>query len=105
MPMQTFFIFTESQRSTAMGLDADGVAEIDPRAVDNVSPGAGINLNDAAGDHDPGEAVTLTGKYVAPRRIVDDPAYQSNCPGLIAFLLTLPWASLQVETIFAPVAD
>jgi hypothetical protein len=105
MPMQNFFIFTEAQRNTALGLDADGIAEIDPRAVDGGSPSAGANLNDVATGYDPGEAVPLTGTYVAPHRIVDDPVYQSHCPGLIAFLQTLPWASLQTETIFAPVID
>jgi hypothetical protein len=49
--------------------------------------------------------VTLTGTSVAPKRIVDDLAYIQYCPNLIAFLLTMPFCSLETETIFAPVLD
>lgn len=102
MGMINFFVLTGAERATALGLDADGMAEIDPRAVDNASPGVGINLNDNAGNYDPADPVTLTATYVAPKRIVDDPSYVTNCPALITFLLTLPWCSLETETIFAP---
>ena len=103
MTMQNHFIMTAAERTTAIGLDADGNVEIDPRAVDNATPGVGINLNDNAANYAPGATVTLTGTYVAPKCIVDDPAYKQYCPDLIAYLLTLPWASLESETIFAPV--
>lgn len=101
MGMQNFFILTEAQRSAAMAFNGEDVA-INPRAVDNGSPGVGLNLNDNAVDYTPGEAVTLTGCYVAPKRIVDDPEYLTYAPGMVTLLLTLPWASLETETIFAP---
>lgn len=97
--MQNYFVLTSAQRTTAMGLDTEEF-QIAPRLMDNASPGVGINLNDEADGVDPGEPVTLTGKYAAPKRIVDNPDYAS---GLKTFLLTLPWASLEDETIFAPV--
>lgn len=34
--------------------------------------------------------------------LANDPAYRQHCLGLISSLLTLPWASLEAETIFAP---
>lgn len=104
MPMQNFFILTSAQRTTAMGMDDDSNYQIDPRAVDNSSPGVGINLNDNATSYVPAEPVTLTGCYVSPKRMVDDPDCVTYCPDIIPFLLTLPWASLETETIFAPVA-
>lgn len=105
MSVMNFFIFTSAQRTTSMGLDDDENAAIAPRAIDNLSPGVGLNLNDSATDYDPGDPVTLTGTYVAPKRIVDDPAYQQYCPDLVTYLLTLPWAALETETIFAPSGD
>lgn len=102
MPMMNFFVLTSSQVTTAQSLDNDGNAAIAPRVVDNSSPGVGINLNDQASGVATGATVALTGMAVAPKRIVDDPAYQQYCPALIAFLLTLPFCSLETETIFAP---
>jgi hypothetical protein len=102
MAMLNFFVLTAAQRTTSMTLDNNQNAAISPRAVDNGSPGTGLNLNDNAADYAPGDPVTLTGTYVAPKRIVDDPAYQQYCPDLITYLLTLPWCSLESETIFAP---
>jgi len=103
MTMMNYFILTAAERAQAMGLDDDENVAIDPRAVDNASLGTGINLNDIAANYQSGDPVTLTGAYVAPKRIVDDPAYQQYCPNLITFLLTKPWALLENETIFAPV--
>jgi hypothetical protein len=103
MAMENDFILTAEQHTTALGLDANGVAEVDPRAIDNASPGTGINLNDNAAGIAAGSVVSLTGKYILPKKIVDDPLYVANCPALIAFLLTLPWCSVEPETIFAPV--
>lgn len=102
MAMENDFILTVAQRVTAISLHAPLFAEVDPRAIDNASPGVGINLNDNATGVAAGEAVTLTGKYILPKRIVDDPLYQARCPDLITFLLTLPWCSVEPETIFAP---
>lgn len=99
--MQNMFVLTAAQRTAAMAFNGADVA-IDPRAVDNASPGVGINLNDNAADYDPAAPVTLTGTYVAPKQIVDDPAYAQYAPGMITYLLTLPWCSLESETIFAP---
>lgn len=103
MAMENDFILTAAQRTTALGLDADLIAEVDPRAIDNTSPGTGINLNDNATGIAAGAVVTLTGKYILPKKIVDDPLYITHCPALITFLLTLPWCSVEPETIFAPV--
>lgn len=101
MGMQNMFVLTAAQRTTAMSYNGEEVAIV-PRAVDNTSPGVGINLNDNATDYDPADPVTLAGTYVAPKQIVDDPEYLLCAPGMITFLLTLPWCSLEPETIFAP---
>lgn len=102
MPMENLFVFTADERAAAMGLDDEANARIIPRAVDNASPGVGLNLNDAASNYEPADVVTLVNKFVAPKRIVDDPAYLQYCPALITYLLTLPWCSLETETIFLP---
>lgn len=104
MPIvQNYFVLTEAERTTALTLDDDSNAVLGERAIDNASPGVGINLNDNATNYAPGDPVTLTGTYVAAKRIVDNPDYQNYCPALITFLLTLPFASLENETIFAPI--
>lgn len=102
MSVENFFVLTSAQRITAMGYNGEEVA-VSPFAVSNSSPGVGINLNDNASDFDPGEPVTLTGMFVAPKRIVDDPEYLTYAPGMVTFLLALPWATLETETIFSPV--
>ena len=43
--------------------------------------------------------MALTGKYVAPKRIVDDTTYPT---GMKTYLLTPPFATLKNETIFVP---
>lgn len=96
MGMQNFFVLTSAQRTTSVqgGIGwGDGEVAIDPRAVDNTSPGVGLSLNDNAADYDPAEPVTLTGCYVAPKRIVDDAEYLAYAPAMVAVLLTLPWCS------------
>ncbi|MEN6536068.1 MAG: hypothetical protein ABFD89_20575 [Bryobacteraceae bacterium] len=45
------------------------------------------------------------GKYVCPKRMVDDPDCITYAPDLRALLLTLPWAMLESETIFAPIEE
>ncbi len=104
MALINLFILTEAQSAQAQTLDDDSNAQIAPRAVDNANPGTGLNLNDNATGYAVGAVVTLTGSLVVPKHIVDDPAYQHNCPSLITYLLTLPWASLETETIFTPEA-
>jgi hypothetical protein len=51
-------------------------------------------------DYDPGEAVTLTGKCVAPKRIADYP--ECHTAWMIADFLDLPFCTLETETILAP---
>lgn len=107
MGMQNFFVLTAAQRMTAMSYNGGEVA-INPRAIDNTSPGVGINLNDNADGYDPGDVVPLSldensdPAFVAPKRIVDDPEYLTYASGTVSFLLTLPWCTLETETIFAP---
>lgn len=102
MPIMNMFVLTAAQGAQAQMLDDDNNMTIEPRAIDNASPGVGINLNDTASEYAPGTVVTLENCFIAPKRIVDDPAYQQYCPALIAYLLTLPFCSLESETIFAP---
>lgn len=106
MSTQNWFVLTAAQRADAMTYNHP-LASINPRAVDNASPGVGINLNDNADGYDPGDVVPLgpvdgVPMYVAPKRIVDDPAYLTNTPDMVTYLLTLPWCTLEAETIFAP---
>lgn len=102
MAMMNFFVITQAQRTDLMAMNDPNVG-IDPPAINNPSPGVGINLNDNADDYAPGAVVTLSDdKYVAPKRMVDDPAYQHYVPDMVAYLLTLPWCSLETETIFIP---
>lgn len=103
MSVLNMFILTAAQRTAAMAFNNDDVA-IDPRAVDNASPGVGLNLNPAATGIAAGAAVALVGKFVAPKRIVDDQQYVIYAPDLIAYLLDKPWATLDSDTIFAPAA-
>lgn len=102
MATQNFVVLTSAQRATAQGLDDDSNFVIDPRAIDNAAPGVGLNINPDADGFDGGDVVTLVGNYVAPKRIVDDPECTVYCPALATYLLTLPWAMLETETIFAP---
>lgn len=104
MAVQNFFILTAADRTAAMVFNTNDVA-INPRAIDNASPGVGINLNDAATGFLAGDPVTLTGMFVAPKRIVDDPEYHTYAPDMIAFLLDKPFAMLEPETIFAPYVE
>lgn len=101
MAVQNFFVLTSAQRTTAMGWNGEDVA-INPRPIDNASPGVGINLNDEADNYEPAAPVTLTNCFVAPKAIVDNPEYLTYAPSMVAFLLTLPWCTLELETIFAP---
>lgn len=98
MSMMNFFVLTSAERTAAIAFNTEEI-QVQPRAIDNASPGVGINLNDNATSYDPADPVTLVGKFVAPKRIVDDPEQPS---GLKAYLLGLPWCSLETETIFAP---
>jgi hypothetical protein len=101
MAVTNYFILTETERNAAASFDNENVA-LGARAVDNGSPGVGLNLNDNASDYAPGEAVALTGKFVTSKRIVDDADYVAFAPGMVAYLLDKPFAMLEPETIFAP---
>ncbi len=98
MAVQNFFVLTPEERSEAISHNTSDAA-VSPRPIDNSSPGIGINLNDAAADYEAGDIVALAGCFVAPKRIVDDATYPAE---MKAFLLTLPFCSLETETIFAP---
>lgn len=106
MAVINFVVFTSAERATAMqgGVGwGGGEVATDPRAIDNASPGIGLNLNpDAANFPAGGEVVSLTGKFVANKRMVDDPDYLLHAPDLVTYLKTLPWCMLESETIFAP---
>lgn len=104
MSTQNFVVITAAQRTALMAFNGEDVA-IDPRAIDNSSPGVGLNINPDADGVAGGEVIALVGNYVAPKRIVDDADYLTNAPGMVALLLTLPWAMLETETIFAPAAE
>jgi len=101
MATQNYFVLTSAQRSTCLGIVTEGLAVV-PRAIDSATPGSGINTNQDATGFDVGDAIALTGKYVAPVRIVNDPDYIANLPTMMTFLLTLPCSILENETIFLP---
>lgn len=103
MAVQNYVVLTSTQVATAQGLDSNSDYAVAPRAVDNGSPGVGININPDAATVVAGSVVTLVGTYVLPKRIVDDPDCATYAPNLRAWLLTLPWAMLEAETIFMPV--
>jgi hypothetical protein len=100
MTTQLFFVLTEAQIEQAREFNT-GTQEIEPRAIDHPTPGTGINLNDQTSPPmKPGNTVTLTGKYIAPKRIVDDAAYPQ---GMKDYLLSnCPYCLLEVESILLP---
>lgn len=102
MATQNWVILTAAQFAHVQTLDDDENYVIGERPIDNASPGVGLNINPDADGIDPGDVVTLVGKYVCPKRMVDDPDCVTYAPALAAYLLTLPWAMLETETIFAP---
>ena len=104
MAITNYFILTAAEKAAAQAFDNENVA-LGCRAVDNSSPGVGINLNDNAADYEAGDPVTLTGKFVTAKRIVDDPDYVQFAPDMVAYLLDKPFATLEPETIFAPFVE
>lgn len=101
MTTQNYFILTESERDDVVALNTP-MYQVDPRIIDATSPGVGINTNDQAANYAIGDAVAVVGKYAAPVRIVNDPAYQASAAAMVAYLLGMPSALLENETIFAP---
>lgn len=102
MSTQNWAILSGAQLAHAQTLDDDENYVIGTRAVTNENPGVGLNINPDATDFEAGAVVALSGMYVAPKRMVDDPDCATYAPDLRAFMLTLPWAMLESETIFAP---
>ena len=105
MATQNYAVLTAAHLAHAQTLDDDANYQIGTRAVDNANPGVGLNINPDADGFTAGAVVTLVGMYVAPKRMVDDPDCLTYAPDLRDYLLTLPWAMLESETIFAPVSD
>lgn len=103
MSTQNYVILTAAQIDHAQTLDDDANYQIGRQPVTNTAPGVGLNINPTAAEYPlGGEVVALAGCFVAPKRIVDDPECIAYAPGLRDYLLTLPWAMLEHETIFAP---
>jgi len=96
-----WIIMTAQQTADIALLNGPDVA-IDPRAIDGVGPGVASNLNDGADGLGFGDDVPLVGRYVVPRRIVDDPEYTERAGPMVAQLLALPFAQLDSEVIFLP---
>ena len=103
MAVTNYVIITPALR-TALQSDP-AAAWIDPRPIDSLTPGVGINLNPDASDYDAGEIVPLIGSYVQNVRIVNDPDYIANAPGIVAAFALAPWCVLEPETIFLPVIE
>lgn len=102
MSTLNFFILTQEQRDAVIPLGTE-MYRINPRLIDAASPGVGININNLAVGYAVGDPVILSGgKYATNYRLVNDPVYQAECPAMVAYLLNLPAALLEIETIFAP---
>jgi hypothetical protein len=96
MPVMNWVVMNGVEAANAQGYNT-AYAQIAPIEVNHPSPGVGINLNPSAADYEPGEPVSLDGgKWLAPKRIVDDPDYPS---AMKAYLATLPWAILDSESV------
>lgn len=83
MTVQTFVIMTAADKSAAQALNDDNAAVM-PRLVDNTLAPSDI-----------------AGKWVAPARILNDPAYGRWFDSLSV----LPRQILDADMIFAPVLD
>lgn len=101
MTTQNWFVLIPTQRAAAMAFNGPDY-QINPRLIDSATPGSGINTNQDADGFGVGDPITLLGNYVAPVRMVNDPAYLQYVPDMVAYLLTLPAALLENETIFLP---
>lgn len=99
MATQSFIVLTSAERTAAVALNNEN-GGVDPRAVDNELAGHGINTNPAASVA-VGAGVDLTGKYVVPTRVLNDPENDR----FDAVLGPLPRCILDVDVIFAPVVE
>lgn len=95
-------ILTEAQKETVLSLNPPppGV-RAEPRLIDAVNPGVGINLNDSASAIIAGAVVALTGKYIIPASLINNPLW-SSIPSMIEFCLTLPICMCDTDIIFLP---
>jgi len=94
-----WIIVGEEQRAVLMDLNGADVA-IEPRAVNATEPGEAVNINPHAEGYMVGDSVTLVDRYVAPRRILDDPDYALYAPNMVALLRKLPAVELDGGSIF-----
>jgi hypothetical protein len=107
MATQDWFVLTEAEAETALSFNAnppDGSEELSGRAIDAISPGVGLNLNPDATNYESGEAVSLSGKFVVPRKIVTQ-GQTIYSEAARSWLSTLPCATIDNDTIFAPPPD
>ena len=102
MSIQSCVILTADELRHAETLDDDDNFQIGGRKVDVSAPGVAININPDAVSVAAGAAVDLSGRYLAPTRIIEDPACGTYAPALAAYLRTLPWAELDSDAVFAP---
>lgn len=102
MSVTNYFVLTSAEKTAAEAYDNENV-QLGARVIDGSTPGVGINLNDNAASFDAGDVVTLSGKHICTKRIVDDPQYQTYAPGMVTYLQDKPFCMLEPETIFAPI--
>lgn len=102
MAVLTQFILTSAQSDAVQAFNNydEGIV-IEPFPVTAASPGSGLNLNENATGYGAGDPVALTGKYVAPSAILNDPQYQLYAPGMVAYLADKPFALLDDAQIYA----
>jgi len=102
MPAYHAFICTEAQRDAILPLNTTVL--IIPNAVTTENPGVGFNNNDhPTCTVDLGEPIALTGKWLAPYAAVNNPDYLAEAPNLVTYLLTLPAAIVDTDSVFVPV--
>lgn len=99
-PPTLYVVITPALR-TALQSDP-AAAWIDPRPIDTASPGIGLNQNPDASGFAGGAVVPLIGNYVQNARIVNDPDYIANAPGIVAAFSAAPWCLLDPQMIFLP---
>ena len=87
--IHSLIVLTAAERTAVKAYDTD-MHQIDPRAIDAVSPGNGVDQL--------GNTVTLTGKYVVPRAVLD----QDFSQYMKDYLSALTYCDLDTDVIFAP---
>jgi hypothetical protein len=108
MASAVHIFFTASERTYAMTLDDTSLEEneINPRWVDAPNPGVWQNINGNATNYDPLETIVLDDPlepmYAIEIVNKNNLDFIANCPLLIAYFDTLPWAMVDTDVIFAP---